>query len=91
MVTSTRKSGRKKSARYKAGSGGIGGKVLAITMRSNGSSKIIGAAMAPTAALASLVHGRCVLLIRMTAKTAAAPMKVTGVMGFAGGALAICP
>jgi hypothetical protein len=49
-----------------------------------GGSKISGAAMAPTAAPASLVQGRCVLLMR-TAKVTPAPMKVTGVIGSTAG------
>ena len=50
---STRNSGKKKSSLYRFGEGGIGGYVLNMTIRSNGSSNIIGAAAVPTKALPS--------------------------------------
>ena len=50
---STRNRGRKKSSLYSVGAGGMGGYVLPMTIRSNGSSKIIGAAAVPTKALPS--------------------------------------
>ena len=40
VLSSTRTSGTKNRARYRAGSGGTAGEVLAMMMRSNGSSKI---------------------------------------------------
>jgi hypothetical protein len=48
---STRNRGKKKSSLYSVGAGGMGGYVLPITIRSNGSSKNIGAAAVPTKAL----------------------------------------
>ena len=50
---STRNRGKKKSSLYRFGEGGIGGYVLNMTIRSNGSSNIIGAAAVPTKALPS--------------------------------------
>ena len=44
---------KKKSSLYRFGEGGIGGYVLNMTIRSNGSSNIIGAAAVPTKALPS--------------------------------------
>ena len=48
---STRKRGKKKSSLNSVGAGGRGGYVLPMTIRSNGSSNIIGAAAMPTKAL----------------------------------------
>lgn len=48
---STRNRGRKKSSLNRVGAGGMGGYVLPMTIRSNGSSNIIGAAAVPTKAL----------------------------------------
>ena len=48
---STRKRGKKKSSLNSVGAGGTGGYVLAMTIRSNGSSNIIGPAAVPTKAL----------------------------------------
>ena len=50
---STRNTGRKKSSLNSVGAGGRGGYVLPMTIRSNGSSNIIGAAAVPTKALPS--------------------------------------
>ena len=57
-----------------------------MTMRSNGSSKTIGAAMAATSALPSRVPMRGEPRVSMTANTATAASRVTGVMGSAGAA-----
>jgi len=51
VESSTRNKGRKKSSLNSVGAGGTGGYVLLITIRSNGNSKIIGAAVVPTNAL----------------------------------------
>ena len=48
---STRNRGKKKSSLKSVGAGGTAGYVLPITIRSNGSSKNIGAAAVPTRAL----------------------------------------
>jgi hypothetical protein len=53
-------------------------------MGSNGSSKIIGAAIAPMAALASLVSKSGELREMMMAKTTATGVKVTGATGCPG-------
>ena len=50
---STRNRGRKKSSLNRFGEGGMGGYVLPMTIMSNGSSNIIGAAVVPTNALPS--------------------------------------
>jgi hypothetical protein len=50
---STRNRGRKKSSLNSVGAGGMGGYVLPMTIKSNGSSNIIGAAAVPTKALPS--------------------------------------
>ena len=50
---STRNRGKKKRSLYRFGAGGMGGYVLPMTIRSNGSSNIIGAAAVPTKALPS--------------------------------------
>ena len=50
---STRNRGKKKSSLNSVGAGGTGGYVLPMTIRSNGSSNIIGAAAVPTKALPS--------------------------------------
>jgi hypothetical protein len=55
--------------------------ILAITKGSKGSSKIIGAATAAIAALASLVCRSGVRRERMTAKSTASAVRVTGRMG----------
>jgi hypothetical protein len=94
VVISIRNNGTKNRARYKAGSGGIAGYVLAITMRSNGSSKIIGAAIAPMAPLSSLVLKRSLVpkpagpreMTVMTTKTTTTAEKVIGAMGSLGAA-----
>jgi hypothetical protein len=54
-------------------------------MRSNGNSKIIGAARAPATALVSATRPPLELLTTMMKKTTPTPMKVTGVMGSAAG------
>ena len=54
--------------------------ILNITMGSKGSSKIIGAAIAPIAALASLVRRSGDLREMMMTKRIAAAVKVTGRM-----------
>jgi len=51
VETSTRNKGRKKSSLKSVGAGGRAGYVLPMTIRSNGSSNIIGAAAVPTKAL----------------------------------------
>jgi hypothetical protein len=56
-------------------------------MRSNGTSKIIGPAIAARAALARLVPESSGLRTRMTTKTTAAAVKVTGAMSSGGAAL----
>jgi len=48
---STRNRGKKKSSLNSVGAGGMGGYVLPMTIRSNGSSNIIGAAAVPTKVL----------------------------------------
>lgn len=48
---STRNRGKKKSSLNSVGAGGTGGYVLPMTIRSNGSSNIIGAAAVPTKAV----------------------------------------
>jgi hypothetical protein len=54
-------------------------------MRSNGSSKISGAAIAPMAALASLVpRGKPREMNMMTTKTTTTALKVTGATGLLG-------
>jgi hypothetical protein len=56
-----------------------------MTMRSKGNSKIIGAAIAPTAALASLTGQSCDLAtMRIATKMTTAQVPVTGVMGCGG-------
>ena len=80
VVISTRNRGTKNSARYRAGSGWSGA-VLAITMRSNGSSKIIGAASAPMMALPSRARKLGAPRVRMMTKMATMARRVTGVMG----------
>ena len=61
-----------------------------MTMRSKGSSKIIGAAIAATTALDSRTpRPRGVAMKTRTNRTTAA-VRVTIVIGFAGGALAMC-
>ncbi len=58
-----------------------------MTMRSNGNSKIIGAATAPIAALASAARQpRERPTIKITTKITATQTAVTGVMGSAGAA-----
>jgi hypothetical protein len=58
-----------------------------MTMRSNGNSKIIGAATAPIAALPSATRQPCELpTIKMMTKMTATHRAVTGVMGSAGAA-----
>jgi hypothetical protein len=52
---STRNRGRKKSSLNSVGKGGTAGYVLPMTIRSNGSSNIIGAAAVPTKALPSAI------------------------------------
>jgi hypothetical protein len=53
-----------------------------MTMRSNGNSKIIGAAIAPTPALTSLTGQSCDrATMRMVAKITTTQAAVTGVMG----------
>ena len=50
-------------------------------MKSKGNSKIIGAAIAPTTALPSLVWNRHPVRVMMMPKMAAAASNVTGAMG----------
>jgi len=83
LEASTRKSGKKKS---KVNSiSGEGGYVRHITMRSNGSSKIIGAAMVPTMALPKATQNPLRLArYAITIKASNPEVTVTGVMGFTG-------
>src|SRR6266702_7298640 len=83
LEISTRKSGRKKSKVN--GMAGAGGYVRHITMRSKGSSKIIGAAMAPTMALPEATQSppRCAR-DTITKKASTPEVSVTGAMGFIG-------
>jgi hypothetical protein len=79
VVISIRNSGAKNRARYRAGSGGIGGYVLAITMRSKGSSNTIGPAIAPMTPLANVIQPPGPLTAMMKKVTPAA-MNVMGKM-----------
>ena len=80
VVIPTRIRGTKNSARNPAGSG-CSDAVLAITMRSNGSSKIHGAASAPMTALPSRARKLSSPRVRMMTKMATTARKVTGVTG----------
>ena len=83
LETSTRKRGKKKSNVYNVA--GVGGYVRHITIRSKGSSKIIGAAMVPTRALTKAIQNPLRLArYAITKKVTNAESIVTGVMGFAG-------
>jgi len=82
VESSTRNSGKKKSRRKIIGAGGMGGYILFRTIRSKGSSKIIGADAAPTRALNSATLNPCLLVnSRMMTNVAAAQASVTGVTG----------
>jgi hypothetical protein len=80
VVSPTPIKGTKNSARYPAGLGWSDA-VLAITMRSNGTSKIHGAASAPMMALPSRARKLNPPRVRMMTKMAATALKVTGVTG----------
>ena len=83
LETSTRKRGKKKSKVN--GISGAGGYVRHITMRSKGSSKIIGAAIVPTMALPTATQNPLRLARYAIPKKATNPeVSVTEVMGFAG-------
>jgi hypothetical protein len=60
-----------------------------MTMRSKGNSKSIGAAIAAMTALPSKALEPCALM-KMMRKMTIAAMSVTGAMGSAGGATAMC-
>lgn len=83
LKISTRKSGKKKS---KVNSTvGVGGNVRHITMRSNGSSKIIGAAIVPTMALPTATQNPlCLAIYAITKKATNPESAVIGVIGSAG-------
>jgi hypothetical protein len=83
LETSTRKRGKKKS---KVNSiAGVGGYVRHITIRSNGSSKIIGAAIAPTMALPKATQNPLRLArYAITRKVITPEVSVMGVIGFPG-------
>ena len=83
LEISTRKRGKKKS---KVNSiAGAGGYVRHITMRSNGSSKIIGAAMVPTMALPKATQNPLRLARYAIMRKATTPDdSVMGVIGFPG-------
>lgn len=84
LAISTRKSGKKKSRVN--GMAGAGGYVRHITMRSNGSSKIIGAAIAPTMALPTATQNPLCFfiyaIIAITAKVTNPDASVMGEIGF---------
>jgi len=83
VETSTRKSGKKNSPLYRIGEGGIGGYVLPITIRSNGSSNIIGAVAAPTNVLPREVfHSYFLVICRTMRKVATVASIVTGAIRF---------
>lgn len=82
VESSTRKSGKKNSKRKIIGAGGMGGYILFRTIRSKGSSKIIGADAAPTKALNNATLNPCLLVkSRMMTNVAAAHVSVTGLTG----------
>lgn len=83
LEISTRKRGKKKSnVNWIAG---VGGYVRHITMRSNGSSKIIGAAIVPTMALPKATQNPLRLArYAITKKVTNPESSVTGVIGFTG-------
>ena len=82
VESSMRKRGKKKSSRKSVGAGGIGGYILFRTIRSKGSSKIIGPVMAPTRALRNATFIPCLLVNRrMTMNAATALASVIGVTG----------
>lgn len=83
LETSTRKRGKKKSNVNCVV--GVGGYVRHITMRSNGSSNIIGAAMVPTMALPNVIQNPLRLARYAITKKVTNPESiVTGVIGFTG-------
>ena len=83
LETSTRKRGKKKSKVNCVA--GVGGYVRHITMRSNGSSKIIGAAIVPTMALPTATQNPLRLArYAITKKVTNPESMVTGVIGFTG-------
>lgn len=82
VESSIRKSGRKKSSRKSMGAGGMGGYIRFRTIKSKGSSKIMGPVMAPTRALSRAVLSPCLLVkSRMTTNAATALASVIGVTG----------
>src|SRR5579863_7501002 len=83
LKISTRKSGKKKSKVNRTV--GVGGNVRHITMRSNGSSKISGAAMVPTMALPTATQNPlCLAIYTITKKATNPESSVTGVIWSAG-------
>ena len=83
LETSTRKRGKKKSNVNRIS--GEGGYVRHITMRSNGSSNIIGAAIVPTMALPKATQNPLRLAkYAITIKATNPEVSVTGVIGFTG-------
>jgi hypothetical protein len=82
VESSTRKRGKKKSSRKSVGAGGMGGYILFRTIKSNGSSKIIGADAAPTKELNNATLTPCRLVkSRMITNVAAADATVTLLTG----------
>ena len=83
LEISTRKRGKKKSKVNNIS--GVGGYVRHITMRLNGSSKIIGAAIVPTMALPKATQNPLRLARYAIAKKAINPESIVmGVIGFVG-------
>jgi len=86
---STRNRGKKKSSLKSVGAGGKGGYVLPMTIRSNGSSNIIGAAAVPTRALPSATFSpRTLVTYAIMMKVAVPHRVVIGLIGFVGRATA---
>src|SRR5579872_2012089 len=82
LKISTRKSGKKKSRVNNTV--GVGGNVRHMTMRSKGSSKIIGAAIVPTMALPTATQNPlCLARYTITKKATKPESSVTGVIGSA--------
>jgi hypothetical protein len=78
VVMSTRIRSAKSRSTSRPGMIAIGVWVLAMMMRSNGSSKMNGAAIAPMAALASLIPPLSGLRAKMMKKTTTTAVNVTG-------------
>jgi hypothetical protein len=81
----TRNRGRKKSTQNSVGAGGTGGYVLPMTIMSNESSNIIGAAAVPTKAPPSAIFSpRLQATYAMMMNVATPDMSVIGLIGFVG-------